>query len=220
MVARKDGNITDPAQYFSSKRRKVATSFGGGPEFYTYSFFKHFGIPAQSVEIISQKPEDMPAALATGSVDAVSIFEPFAYFAEKRTAGQEIVFTDRSLYSELYVLNARPEQIKSSPETIESVVRALVKASAAIAENPESAKQTMQKYTRLDRDVIDAIWASFVFKPALTQKLLDDWAAEAEWARVTGKVPADAKIVGFNDILEPQFLKEADPSMVTYRALK
>jgi ABC-type nitrate/sulfonate/bicarbonate transport system substrate-binding protein len=218
MVARRDDNLTTPAEYFKAKRRKLATSFGGGPEFYTYSFLKHYGIPAASVEIISQKPEDMPAALATGSVDAVAIFEPFAYFAEKRTAGREIVFSDPSLYSELYVLNARPEQIAKSPNTVEAVVRALVNASAAIAKDPESAKQTMQKYTKLDREVADAIWPSFVFRPALTQKLLDDWAAEADWAKDTGKIPADAKAVDFHTILEPRFLQRVNPSMVMYQA--
>jgi ABC-type nitrate/sulfonate/bicarbonate transport system substrate-binding protein len=218
MVARRDDGLTDPAQYFSAKRRKLATSFGGGPEFYTYSFLKHYAIPVSSVEIISQKPEDMPAALATGSVDAVAIFEPFAYFAEKRAAGQEIVFSDPSLYSELYVLNARPEQIEKSPKTLAAVVRALVNAGAAIAADPESAKQTMQRYTKLDRAVVDAIWASFVFRPALTQKLLDDWAAEAAWAKDTGKIPAGSTAPDFHAILAPRFLKKANPAMVRYES--
>jgi len=217
MVARRDDSLTNPTQYFSTKRRRLATSFGGGPEFFTYRFLKHYGIPAAKVEIISQKPEDMPAALATGSVDAVAIFEPFAYFAEKRTAGQEVVFSDPSLYSELYVLNARPDQIAKSTETVEAVVRALVNASAAITKDPESAKQALQRYTKLNRDVVDAIWPSFVFRPALTQKLLDDWAAETDWAKDTGKVPADSKAPDFHSILEPRFLQKVSPSMVTYQ---
>ena len=40
IVALKDGNITDPKQYFTLKKRKLATSFGGGPEYYTYNFLK------------------------------------------------------------------------------------------------------------------------------------------------------------------------------------
>jgi len=54
LVARRDGSATDPKAFFASKKRKLATSFGGGPEFYTYNFLKKFGISPSSVEIVSQ----------------------------------------------------------------------------------------------------------------------------------------------------------------------
>jgi len=40
VVARRDGTASDPASYFKKKKRKLATSFGGGPEFFTYKFFQ------------------------------------------------------------------------------------------------------------------------------------------------------------------------------------
>jgi NitT/TauT family transport system substrate-binding protein len=71
VVALKDGGETDAKTYFKAKKRKLATSFGGGPEFFTYSFLNHHQISKDEVEVISQKPEDMPAALETRSVDAI-----------------------------------------------------------------------------------------------------------------------------------------------------
>lgn len=111
VVARKDGVLNDPKKYFKAKKRKVATSIGGGPEFFTYEFFNRYGIGKDEVEIISQSPQDMPAALEAGSVDAISIFDPFAFIAEKKLKEKAITFADESLYSEFYVLNAHPEQL-------------------------------------------------------------------------------------------------------------
>lgn len=215
VVALRDGKLNDPKAYFSAKRRRLATSFGGGPEFYTYSFLKRYGIPAKDVEILSQTPADMPAALATRSVDAVAIFEPFAYLSEKRSPEQVITFSDPALYSEFYVLNARPEQIQQSPDTIQAIVRALAKAADTIAADPESAKAITQKYTKLDREVVDGIWGNFVFKPALVPALVDVWNAEAAWARETGKVTGDAVKVDFRALIEPRFLANVNAAAVT-----
>jgi NitT/TauT family transport system substrate-binding protein len=214
VVALKDGELTDPAAYFKAKKRKLATSFGGGPEFFTYTFLRHHQISEDQVEIISQKPEDMPAALETGSVDAISVFDPFAFIAEKRLGSKAQTFADPSLYSEFYVLNAHPEQIEKSPETIQAIVNAFGKASAFIEKNPEESKEIMRKYTKLDREIIDGIWQNFVFRPALVQKLITYWNDEALWAKNTGKVKPDTKIPDFRGVVEDRFLKAASPSSV------
>jgi ABC-type nitrate/sulfonate/bicarbonate transport system substrate-binding protein len=165
VVALNDGSITTAEEYFKVKRRRLGTSFGGGPEFYTYSFLKHYNIPKDQVEILSQTPADMPAALQSRSVDAISIFDPFAFIAEKRMANSVVTFSDPQLYSELYVLDARPEQINNMPGVCEGLVRGLIKAAQFIETDPEEAKQVMQRYTKLDRDVVDGIWGNFSFNP-------------------------------------------------------
>jgi NitT/TauT family transport system substrate-binding protein len=204
----------DPRLYFSQKKRKLATSFGGGPEFFTYNFLKHLQIAQDQVEIVSQRPEDMPAALETHSVDAISIFDPFAFIAEMRLGNSAITFRGSDLYSELYVLDARPSQIEKSPEVIEALLRALVQAEQFIARNPEQSKQIMQGYTKLDRPVIDGIWKDFSFKASLSQKLIDYWNAEAIWAKDSGKVTPDTKVPDFKKFVDDRFLSRIDPQAV------
>jgi NitT/TauT family transport system substrate-binding protein len=51
VVARKEPGMTTPQKYFAKKKRKLATSFGGGPEFYTYNFLKRFKIPAAELQL-------------------------------------------------------------------------------------------------------------------------------------------------------------------------
>lgn len=216
VVARTDGPVTDPAAYFKSKKRKLATSFGGGPEFFTYNFLKKHGIRnPEDVEVLNQKPEDMTAALESGSVDAISVFDPFAYIAEKRLAGKVSTFASDDLYSELYVLNVHPEQLTADADRITAVLKALAAAADYIEKNPDEAQQVVAGYTKLDRDTLRGIWGSFVFRPALTPQLVEYWTAQAAWAKATNKAPADAVVPDFRARIADGPLRAVRPAAVT-----
>jgi ABC-type nitrate/sulfonate/bicarbonate transport system substrate-binding protein len=217
IVAREDsspGNSSDPAGFFKTKKRKLATSFGGGPEFFAYNFLQHYKVAPNQVELLSQRPEDMPASLASRSVDAVSIFDPFAYIAEQQLGDQAVTFRAPDLYSELYVLAAHPKQVDRDAATIQGLLRALKQAEIFAAGHPEEAKQTVQRYTKLDRATIDGIWGSFSFRIALTPELVSFWQAEANWAKATGKVTQQTEIPDFTEYIDPRFLQVVDPGAV------
>ena len=206
VVALKENNLSTPEKYFKSKKRKLATSFGGGPEFYTYNFLKKYNIT--NIEIISQKPEDMPAALQSRSVNAIAIFEPFAFFVEQELGGKSITFKDDKLYSELYVLSAGRELVKSSPEITEKILWALVKSSDFIEKNPEESKAILIKYTKLDKATVDGIWNNFVYRAVLSELLPKYLNDEVIWAKETGKAANDAKIPDFNDYIYKDALRK------------
>ncbi len=212
VVAAKDGELDTPQEYFNVKKRKLATSFGGGPEFYTYNFLKYYNIT--NVELISQKPEDMPVSLASGSVDAVAIYDPFAFFAEQKLGDDAIVFGDEKLYTEFYVLSAKREWVDSNPETVKKLIRALVEASDFIRSNPDEAKAILMKNTNLDKTSIDGIWDKFSHNPELTNKLLEQLNAEAQWAKETGKVTPETQIPNFKEFIYDSALKSVKPENV------
>jgi NitT/TauT family transport system substrate-binding protein len=214
MIARRENDVTDAETYFKKRKRKLATSFGGGPEFFTYSFLKKHGIAENEVEILSQKPEDMPAALINGSVDAVAIFDPFAFIAEKQMGDKGITFADKDIYSELYVITVRRETIEKNREMVDGLLRALVKAQQFIKDNPDQAKEIVVKYTKLDRSVVDGIWNNFVFAPALTQRLLDYQNQQAAWAKEKRTVPADAAVPDFRSRVFSDSLRSVKPDAV------
>lgn len=213
VVVRRDGAAQSPDQFFGSKKRKLATSFGGGPEFFTYTFLRHFGIDPGKVEIISQRPEDMPVSLASRSVDAVSVFDPFAFLAEQRLGAEAVVYRDDKLYSELYLLAARPRLLETEPLLADGILRALGEAAGSIAARPNEAKQVVERYTKLDGAVIDSIWRTFDFHIALRRQLLDYWQTEAEWARDTGKAVKGGTL-HFESLLAPDALMRVDASAV------
>lgn len=221
VVARKDESAAlGPAAYFKAKKRKLATSMGGGPEFFTHEFLKMHGIALSEVELIAQKPEDMPAALASGSVDAIAVFDPFSFIAEQRLGAEGVTFADTTgtLYSEYYVLSVGEKQIEASKKTAPAVLRALVKAGEIIQKEPAKAKAAVEKHTKLDPATISGIWPNFQFDAALTPKLLTVWQAQAQWAKATDKVPAETAIPDFRSIVADETLRTIKPEAVTIPA--
>ncbi|MBL8186504.1 MAG: ABC transporter substrate-binding protein [Acidobacteria bacterium] len=214
VVARREDGVNDAATYFKKQKRKLATSFGGGPEFFTYNFLKRHGIAANEVEILSQQPQDMPAALVNGSVDAISIFDPFAFIAEKQMGDKGVTFADPDIYSELYVITVRQAMLDQNRATVDGLIRAMVKAQQFINDNPDQAKEIVIKYTKLDRDVVDGIWKNFVFAAALNQRLLDYQNQQAAWAKEKGTVPANATVPDFRQAIFADALKGVKPEAV------
>jgi NitT/TauT family transport system substrate-binding protein len=214
VVARRDGTLETPEEYFKSKKRKLATSLGGGPEFFTYNFLKKNNISGDEVELIGQKPEDLPAALASGSVDAVATFEPFAYFAEKKTK-DAITFRDTKLYSEIFTVVFNKDFIeKNAPDTTRKFLRALKKAERFTQEHPEEAKQIVVARTKIDKETLDAIWETFEFRVVLTPQLVEYMRAEERWAKETGKVPEDATLPPLQEVIDIEPLKSISPESV------
>lgn len=213
VVAKKEAGLDTADKFFKAKKRKLATSIGGGPEFFTYEFLNKLGITKDQVEIVAQKPGDMPAALISGSVDAIAIFDPFAFIAEKQLGDKSTTFTDESVYSELYVIEAK-ESVKQDSATLEKLLKGLVAAEKFTKDNPEEAKSVVIKYTKLDKETVDGIWNSFDFRIALTPQLLEYWNREAQWAKDSGKVKPETVVPNFRDIIFDAPLKKVSSSAV------
>ncbi len=213
VVAKKEVGLDTADKFFKAKKRKLATSIGGGPEFFTYEFLNKLGITKDQIEIVAQKPGDIPAALISGSVDAIAIFDPFAFIAEKQLGDKSITFTDESVYSELYVIEAK-QSVKQDSATLEKLLKGLVAAEKFVKDNPEEAKTIVIRYTKLDKETIDRIWNSFDFRIALTPQLLEYWNREAQWAKDSGKVKPETVTPNFRDIIFEAPLKKVSSSAV------
>lgn len=204
-----DEGISNVREYFSVKKRKLTTSAGGTPEFYTYNFLKFYNISEDQVEIVAQKPEDMVAAFTTNSVDAMSVFEPYPSIAETILTGKTRRFTiPKEVYSPLYVLVAKKDWVDRNPEQAKKFLDALIKAEEFIAQNPTEAKQIVAKRTKFSQELIDKIWPQYEIKAVLTEQLEKNWSAEAKWAIETNKVtnPIDPE---FEKILRKDLLEKA-----------
>jgi ABC-type nitrate/sulfonate/bicarbonate transport system substrate-binding protein len=213
VVAIKDGNLNTPSEYFKSKKRKLATSIGGGPEYYTSEFLAKNNINKDEIEIIAQKPADMVAALVSGSVDAISIFDPVAFVAEQKLGERAITFKDSELYSELYVLEAKRSEIQN-PEKTTKILKSFIEAENFIANNPQESKQIVAKYTKLDPAVIDGIWNSFDFRTSLTPQLKTYLEKQFYWATSNNKFKENTTKPNYDNFIYPDILKNLDPNKV------
>ena len=210
VVVLTDGTAANPKDYFTAKKRKLSTINGGTAEFYTYNFLKYYGIDQNQVEIIFQKPEDIPISLSTKSVDAISDFEPYPYLAEQNLLGQTTSFTiPPEVYSPLYVVVADKEWTDKNPDAAASFLKALKSAEEFVKKNPGESQKIVAKRTRFSEDAIKAIWSAYGVKVTLTDELMRNWNAEAKWAIETGKTKS-TEIPDFEKILKREILEAAN----------
>ncbi len=213
IVAKKESGLATPEAFFKSGKRKLATSLGGGPEFFTYDFMQKNKLGRQDVEIISLQPSDMPVALKTGNVDAIAIFDPFAFIAERQMEGESLTFTDTSLYSELYVLEVSPT-LSRNRDTVKKILRALIDAEDYAQKYPREAQSIVGKYTKLDPETIQGIWQNFDFRVALTPQLEEYWQRQSVWAQETQKVSPTGSLHNPREAIETELLRSIDPARV------
>lgn len=207
VVVRKDSSGMTPQTYFAQKR-KLATSLGGSPEWLTYRFIQDNGIDKANIEIISMLPENMPLALENQSVDAISIFDPYARIAEQAMGEQGATFLNAGV-SSYYVMSTRDSVLASKRTELVGLIKGLSKAAEFIQSNPSEAKSLIAKRTKLDLEVIEATWTNYNFAIGIEPGLNSLLEAEAKWAIESGKQPAGTKIPDFGQVIFKGLLDEA-----------
>lgn len=215
MIFRKDSQEVFNSSTYFSKKRKIGTSVGGGPEFFTQDFLNKHQIQPNQYEIVGMKAEDLPIALANGSVDGIAIFEPYTHFAIERTGVDNIfVIYELELYSETIVLAGKADWVNNHNEETDRFIRALKKSYDFIKSNPEEAMASVSLHTKLDLATVKSIWPTFTYELGLNKKLISTMEAEAKWAKATDKTKNDVSTIDFSRILFPQSLQTILPTLV------
>ena len=214
VVVRKDGDLNTPEKYFS-KPRKLTTSQGGSPEWFTYKFLEQYNLDKSKIEIIAMLPENMPIALSHGAVDAISIFDPYARLGEKELGNIGLTFNNENITS-YYVMNVKESTIIQKEEALEELIKGLLKSEEFIKNNPVEAKKIIAEQTKLDISILNETWSNYNFAVRLDKPLIDLCIAEAKWAIETGKYPKGTIIPDFKDVIYTGILKKIAPNSVDF----
>ena len=211
MIVRKDGGCEgiNPKQYFGKSRRKIATSFGGGPEYFTINFLRANNIPLSDVELISQKPEEMPVSLQTGAVDGISIFDPQAAIAERALGNkQACTFPDPHIYRQHYVIVTSPPRGDTVDPGISAFIQGLKRAGEFVQKNPEEAKRIVSQKTSIGLADVEHIWGNYVFGVTLDNGLVQLWKEQADWQRLKPGVHGQFAHPNYEAVLTHSYLSE------------
>src|SRR5258708_17007053 len=83
IVARRSAGVRTAVDL---RGKKIATSLNSSAHFYMVKTLRNVGLSEADVTVVGMTPPEMPAALARGDVDAVSIWEPAAEQSAKALA--------------------------------------------------------------------------------------------------------------------------------------
>ena len=184
LVARRASGVTKSEQLDG---RRVGVIAGTAAQYLFETHLLNIGIDPRHVAMVPLQAEDTLAALKSGRIDAVAVWEPFGYAALHGADAVGLRLPFSGGYIESYNLVARRTLFAHDGELVR-LLRAIERAERFIAEHPAEAQAILRQQLRLDQDFVDWVWPGLGFRLSLDQALVSTMEGEARWAQREGHV--------------------------------
>ena len=159
------------------------------------------------------KIEDLPDALASGRVQAISTREPYISQCRAKLGNRLRVFAAPGVYEQIETLIGGERFLRAHPGVARAVLAALLEAETFAAEQPAQARAIVARRLNMTPEAVAAILPSYDLHVALPQALLTLLEDETRWAVAAGL--AAGPVPDFLRILAPEALTELAPERVT-----
>ena len=206
IITNKKPEITSPYDLIG---KTVGIVKGSASEYFLHTWLTVSGVDPNLVNTAAYNVNEMPAALKNREIDAISVWEPFAFKASQLNTSTQIMDT-KGLYNLSFNLvglkdNSTDQNSSAQDAQHAKILEALNKAVHFIAINPEDSQLILRRNLKLSQDFIDWIWQDYLFKLSLNHSLISSLENQARWAIESGLVekttPPD-----FNNLISPQAL--------------
>lgn len=175
VVGRKDRGV-EQARDLAGKR--VGVSRGTTAEYFLDALLTFNGIPEKRVRRVFLTPEEMPRALAAGAIDAAVTWSSYAVEMQGLLGDNGSVISNELIYKIWWNIAGGREFVSAYPETVEKLLRALLRAEAYINAHPGEAALIVERF--VGQDALSL--ADYEFDIQLGQALLLDLEEQARWA--------------------------------------
>jgi NitT/TauT family transport system substrate-binding protein len=179
IVARRSAGVRTAADL---RGKKIATSLNSSAHFYFVKTLRSVGLSEADATVVGMTPPEMPAALARGDVDAVSIWEPAAE-QSARALGLDAVILQGPDYRERFNLNTTAT-ILADPTKRAAVVdllRAIIRTSLRVREHAQEVQPVIAAKLGLPQEIVAATWGLFRFPASIPDDLLASMVEQEPW---------------------------------------
>lgn len=197
------------------KGKKVAFTAGTGGEVYTMRLLKSAGLVASDVTLVNLRPQDMVAALASGSIDAYGTWEPHIYNGTKALGAKVVPLDTKGIYAETFNIVVMQDYLQKKPAAVKLFLKSLVEAEAWIKANPDEAIKVVADFVKMPINDLKPIWADYIYQVALDGQVLDVLNAHAAWRLESGNHPPGATMPDWRKFIFSAPLKSLAPERVT-----
>ncbi len=212
LIARKAAGIARSEQLDG---RRVGVVAGTAAEYLLETHLLAVGVDPHHVTMVPIQAEETVAALRSGRVDAVAMWEPYGYAAlhgdGAASVGLRLPLTGG--YIESYNLVASRRILGSRDAALARLLRAVDRAEAFIHARPADAQTVLRDRLALDQRFVDWVWNGLGFRLSLDQSLLSTMETETRWAQREGHVPGGAR-PNVLTLIYPGPLKSIKPGAV------
>jgi NitT/TauT family transport system substrate-binding protein len=176
---------------------------------------KKAGLSKEDVALVNLRPQDMVAALASGSIDAYSTWEPHIYNGSRVLGAKANLLETKGIYAESFNIVLMQDYLEKKLEVAKSFLRSLLEAEAWLKANPDEATKVVAEFVNMPVNDLKPIWQDYVYAVALDQQVLDVLNAHAGWRLASGNHPPGATMPDWRKIIFPEPLKAIAPDRVT-----
>jgi NitT/TauT family transport system substrate-binding protein len=195
VVARRGSGIREPSHL---RGKRIGYAKTTASDIGIKQFLRNHGISEDEVTLVQLKPLAMPAALASGQIDAYSAWEPHIYNGQKLLGQDAVVFDDAaSTYTWHAAVIADESYVHAHQDELVRFVRAWKRAEVFMQEHPEQARAVVSRETKIPEETLAAIWPKYGFGIGLPDDLATTLATDLAWANAqrtassTLPLPAD-----------------------------
>jgi NitT/TauT family transport system substrate-binding protein len=211
VIGRKDKGVSEPAEL---KGKKIGIATRTSSHFFAHVYLTEHGINPSAVKMIDFVPADLAGAFKEGKVDAIAIFEPYAYAAMNALPDKTVRLPKSDLYKETFNLTVMRSYAKEHPGVLTKIVKAVDRAITFTKQNRNESIAIINKNLRLEGNILVSIWDDFVFELSLDHSLLNILEDEARWA-ITNRFTDKTKVPNYLGYFYLDAMKAVKPEAVT-----
>jgi sulfonate transport system substrate-binding protein len=179
IIARRSAGVGNASDL---RGKRIATSLNSSAHFYIVKTLRGVGLAEKDVTVVGMLPNDMPAALARGDVDAVSIWEPAAERA-RQALGADAQIINGPTYQERFNLNTTTAVLADPGKraALVGLLRRIIGASRDIREHPAAAQQLMAQKLDVPLSLVRITWPLFRFPASVGDDMRDTMLEQEPW---------------------------------------
>jgi ABC-type nitrate/sulfonate/bicarbonate transport system substrate-binding protein len=205
-------DITGPADL---KGKKVGVVGGTSSEFQMGRYLAQGGLTMNDVEVIKADPPELVAAMGRGDIQAFDIWEPFPTNAMQLMGSKVHVLADSDalgVTGALYqIMSAK--FLSDHPQAGVGLMKAYIQAEAFLQANPQKAIEIIAAASQLDVASTTPVVQKADYHVVTDPKMLSEMQLLGAWLKDLGRIKAEPDYAAAIDV---SYLKQADPSRVTY----
>ena len=211
IVGRKDHGI-----YSSSdlSGKEIGITRGTSSEFFLGRYLELHGIPEEDITLVDMRPAQLQDAVIAGDVDAVLVWQPYAFSIEKALGISAMVLPAQCSQSYFWLMITTDDYAGQNPDTLPRRPQSLAQADQYVLGHPSEAKQILGEIIDCDGDdFLHITCQENEYTLSLDQSLIIAMEDETRWLIRNNLTDAES-VPNFLPVINTAILREIQPNSV------
>lgn len=202
--------------------KKMGYTDGAGVIVAVRNMCSDLNVDFDSFQLVNLQAADMLAALRSGEIDFFAAWEPWGIKAEE--FGGKVLFTGTQSYLPentgsvnyldfIVCIDASAKFVEENPDACAAYLRAMIKATDFINENPEEAAEIIAEEINLDTETCKAIMEKNTYSVTYDQTFKNSCESLAEYMQESG---LNTSLVTMDSFTNTDILESVDASRVDF----